>query len=74
MSPVSALPPTWLDQVIETVIDKNDPKIIAQVIANSPQIVDAIKRGLANKPQPGIMGSSHAQNIAREVRDVVAAL
>ena len=65
--------PTWLDQAIQTVIDKGDPKAIAQVIANSPQVIDAIKRGLANKPKPGVMGPSYAQIVAREVREAVAA-
>jgi len=51
-----AMPPTWLDQLIQKVIDKGDPKAIAQVIADSPQVMDAIKRGLANKPKPGVAG------------------
>lgn len=65
--------PTWLDEVIQTVIDKGDPQAIAQVIANSPRVIDAIKKGLANKPKPGIAGPSYAQIVAKEVRAAVAA-
>jgi len=65
--------PTWLDQLIDTVIDKGDPMVIAQVVANSPQVVDAIKRGLANKPMPGIKGPSYSQVVADELRSVFAA-
>lgn len=66
-----AMPPTWLDQVIQKVIDKGDPKAIAHVIADSPQFMDAIKRGLANKPTGP--GPTYAQVVAREVREAIAA-
>jgi len=65
--------PTWLDQAIDAVIDKGDPMVIAQVVANSPQVVDAIKRGLANKPKPGVMGPSYSQVVADELRSLFAA-
>jgi hypothetical protein len=73
MDKVGAERPTWLDEAIEKVIAKGDAQAIAQVIANSPQVVEAIKRGLANKPKPGVMGPTYAQNVAREVREAVAA-
>lgn len=72
--PVGAMRPTWLDQVIDTVIDTGDPKQIAQAIANSPQFLDAIKAGLANKPKPGVMGPSYSQNVRTAIRDAVAAV
>lgn len=68
-----AQPPTWLDQLIQTVIDQGDPAVIARVIANSPQVMDAIQRGLANKPRPGVMGPTYAQAVANEVRAAIAA-
>ena len=71
---VGALPPTWLDEVIEKVIDKNDPAVIAQAIAHSPQFLDGIKKGLAHKPKPGVMGPSHAQNVRKAVIDAVSAV
>lgn len=67
------LAPTWLDKVIETAMVKGDPKVVAQAIANSPQLIDAIKRGLADKPQPGVMGPSHAQKIRAAVQEALAA-
>jgi hypothetical protein len=66
--------PTWLDEAIQKVIDKGDPAAIAQAIANSPQVLGAIKKGLANKPKPGVMGPSYAQNVAKEVREAIAAV
>jgi hypothetical protein len=72
-NPVGMMKPTWLDGVIQKVIDKNDATAIAQAIANSPQLVDAIKKGLANKPEPGVMGPSHAQNIRKAVVEALAA-
>jgi hypothetical protein len=68
------MPPTWLDQVIETVIGTGDPQVIAQVVANSPRFLDAIKRGLANKPRPGIVGPTPAQIIAQELRAEMTAV
>jgi hypothetical protein len=66
--------PTWVDEAIQTVIDKGDPVAIAQVIANSPQLLDAIKKGLADKPKPGIIGPSYAQIVARAIREAINAL
>lgn len=65
--------PTWLDGVIDTVIDTGDPAQIAQAIANSPRFLDAIKTGLANKPKPGVMGPSASQVIRQEIAKVVTA-
>jgi hypothetical protein len=65
--------PTWLDEAIQKVIDKGDAQAIAQVIANSPQVMQAIQKGLANKPRPGVMGPSYAQVVADAVREAVAA-
>jgi hypothetical protein len=56
--------PQWLDQTIDKVIQSGDPTQIAQAIANSPRFIDGIKKGLANKPKPGVMGPSYAQNVA----------
>ena len=64
--------PTWLDEAIQTVIEKGDPQAIAETIANSPQVIDAIKKGLANKPKPGVAGPSYAQIVAKEVKAAVA--
>jgi hypothetical protein len=74
MSKVGVERPTWLDEAIEKVIDKGDAQAIAQVVANSPQVIEAIKRGLANRPKPGVMGPSYAQNVAKEIREAVAAV
>ena len=52
---------------------QGDPQAIAQVIANSPQVLGAIKRGLANKPTPGKAAPTYAQVAAREVRAAIAA-
>lgn len=71
--PVGMPKPTWLDNVIQEEIDKGDATAIAQAIANSPRFVEAIKRGLANKPKPGVMGPSHAQNVRKAVAEAVAA-
>lgn len=71
--PVGMMPPTWLDGVIDGVIGKNDPAVIAQAIAASPQFIAAIKKGLANKPAPGVMGPSHSQVIRRELAEAIAA-
>ena len=68
----TAMQPTWLDKLIETVIDKGDPTAIAQVIANSPQVMGAIKKGLANKPTPGKPSATYAQNVATAVREAIA--
>ncbi len=68
-----AMKPTWLDNLIQAEIDKGDPTAIAQAIANSPRFLDAIKRGLANKPKPGIIGPSHAQVIREAIKEAVAA-
>jgi hypothetical protein len=67
------LKPKWLDNVIQAAMGTSSPTAIAQAIATSPQFVDAIRRGLENKPQPGIMGPSHAQMIARELQEALAA-
>ena len=66
--------PMWFDELIETVIGTGDPAVIAQTIAKSPQFMDAIKRGLANKPKPGVAGPSYAQVVAQEVRKAMAAV
>lgn len=66
------LQPTWLDAVIDSVIATGDEKQIAQAIANSPRFLDAIKRGLANKPKPGVMGPSYSQNVRTAIAEEVA--
>lgn len=59
--------PTWLDKVIEPVIDKG-LSAIAQAIAASPEFLAAIQRGL-DKPTPkhDAEGPSRAQNIRAEI-------
>lgn len=67
------IPTTWLDEVIDPkAIEKGDAIAIAQSIAASPQFLDAIKHGLAKKPEPGVIGPSHAQIIAEEIRTIFA--
>jgi hypothetical protein len=57
--------PSWLDNVIEKVIDSGDPGKIAQAIATNPEFLGAIKSGLANKPMPP--GPGYAQNIRTSI-------
>jgi hypothetical protein len=45
-----ALPPHWLDEVIAEVLQSGDENQIAQAIANSPQLINAIRAGLKDKP------------------------
>jgi hypothetical protein len=71
--PTGMMKPTWLDEVIDKVIEKGDPTVIAQAIANSPRFLNAIKAGLANKPQPGLMAPSHSQVIRQAIAEVVTA-
>ena len=65
------LPPHWLDDVIQNVIETEDPAKIAQAIANSRQLKDAIMRGLGNRPEEGIPGASHAQVIRCQIQDAI---
>ena len=62
------------DAVIEKVMDKYNPDLIAQAIANAPQFKDGIKKGLANKPRPGVMGPSYAQNVRPAVIDALSSV
>ena len=62
-----ALPPHWLDDVIQKAIASNDPKKIAQSIADSPRFLGAIRDGLKDKPDSSIMGPSQAQTIREKV-------
>lgn len=71
-SAVGALPPHWLDSVIERAIRSGDASTIARAIANSTKFMAAVRRGLKNKPVPGVMSGSHAQNIREEVRMAIA--
>jgi hypothetical protein len=63
--------PGWTG-AIEPEIDKG-AATIAQAIATSPRFIDAIKRGLASKPKPGVMGPSHAQVIRNAIKEAVTA-
>ena len=72
MNEVSALPPHWLDEVIESVLATNSPAQIAQAIAKDERLLTAIEKGLKSKPQPGIMGPSHAQIVRSSLQDVMA--
>lgn len=65
---VGALPPHWLDSVIEKAIKSGDANTIARAIAGSTRFMAAIRLGLKNKPVPGVMSGSHAQNIREELR------
>jgi len=69
-----AMQPTWLDNVIQQAIDTGDPTVIAQAIAKSQQFLDAIKRGIAHKPKPGVMGPTPAQMIRQEISKAIAAV
>jgi hypothetical protein len=69
-----AMQPTWLDSVIQGAMDSGDPNVIAQAIANSPQFLNAIKQGLANKPKPGVMGPTPAQVIRQEIAKAIASV
>ena len=69
-----AMLPTWLDGVIQSVIDQGDATAIAQAIANNPRFLDAIKKGLANKPKPGVMGPTYAQNVREAIKAELAAV
>jgi hypothetical protein len=68
----TAMPPHWLDDVIISALQTGDAKQIAAAVANSEKFLDAIRTGLKNKPQPGIMGPTYAQNVRREIQKVVA--
>ena len=72
---VSALPPHWMDDYIDQAVSsgKMTPAQIAEVVANSPEFLDAIQRGLDNKPDPNIIGPSHAQVIREEIRKALEA-
>jgi hypothetical protein len=70
--PVGALPPHFLDDVIEAVCDSNDPRKIAQAIANCPEVLNAIKQGLKYSLPPGAVGASRAQEIRRLVQEAIA--
>jgi hypothetical protein len=63
--------PTWLDNVIDKVISTGDPKKIAEAIATNPEFLDAIKTGLAHKPQPGVMGPSYSQFVRTSIVDLL---
>ena len=66
------LAPHWLDGIIGTKLEHEDAKLIAEAVAGSREFVEAIKAGLKDKPQPGVMGPSHAQVIRRKIQDAVA--
>jgi hypothetical protein len=63
----------WVDAAIQAEIESGNPAAIAIAVAHSPHFVDAIRRGLAKKPPPGSEGPSHAQIIAEELREAMAA-
>jgi hypothetical protein len=67
--PSQALPPHWLDKVIEREINSQDPRQIAQAIADSTELLDAIREGLKNKPPPGLAAPTWAQEVRRKVVD-----
>ena len=78
-----ALPPHWMDEVIDQVIASNDASQIAQAIANSPQLIDAITMGLiegrqqaAMEKQTGhmICGAGSSQMIRRKVQEAIESL
>lgn len=68
----TALPPHWLDDVIESALDTGDAEQIAAAIAHSEKFLDAIRVGLQKKPTPGVMAPTYAQNIRREIQQVIA--
>ena len=63
----------WVDAAIQAEIASGNPAAIAIAVAYNPHFIEAIRRGLARKPPPGGEGPSHAQIIANELREAMAA-
>jgi predicted RNase H-like nuclease (RuvC/YqgF family) len=63
----------WVDAVIRAEIDSGNPAAIATAVANHPRFVEAIRRALAKKPASDSEEPSHAQIIAEELREEMAA-
>lgn len=62
--------PQWLDSTIQLQLDSGaGADAIARAVASHSRFLDAVRRGLANKPSPGVMGPSHAQVIADELME-----
>jgi hypothetical protein len=59
--------PAWLDQRIQTVLASGNAEAIARAIAEDPNFVDAIRRGLLEVQPDGRPGPSNAQRIAAEL-------
>lgn len=78
-----ALPPHWMDDVIDQVIASQDQAQIAQAIANSPQVIDAITTGLIEARQQAaaekksgqmICGAGPSQMILRKAQEAIEAM
>jgi hypothetical protein len=72
---MQALPPQWLDAVIDSVILKNDANAIARAVAHSDRFMAAIQQGIQNAKSapPGMPGPTHAQFIREAIQEAVAA-
>jgi hypothetical protein len=71
---VGMMRPTWSDGIIDGVIATEDPKAIAQALANSPRFLEAIKRGLAFTPKPGTVGASRTQHVRQAIVEELQAV
>ncbi len=58
----------WLDAIIQEELDHGkDEMTIANAIAYDPRFLAAIKRGMAKRSAPNVMGPSRAQVVRLEV-------